>query len=75
MEPRTYEMLTKVFVVSTLAIITYLFMSDGLSVGETAIRMAMIIVLMLAVGWMEKGKRKSLEKETQRLRLEYKGWS
>ena len=74
MEPKVYEMLTKVLIVSTLVIMVCLFTLDGLSAGETTMRMAVIIGLILLVRWIEKGKRKSLEKENQRLRLELKGW-
>ena len=74
MEPRKYDALTKVIVVSTLAILTYLFILDGLSVWDTAIRMAIIVGLLLAVKWMEKGKRKFLEKENQKLLLAMKGY-
>ena len=75
MEPKKYEMLTKVVVVSTLAIMTYLFILDGLSVGEAAIRMAVIIGLMLLVRRIERKRSKFLEEENQRLRLEVKGWA
>ena len=74
MESRTYETLTKIVVVSTLAILTCLFILDGLSVWETMTRMAVIAGLVLAVRWMEKGKRIFLEKENKKLRLAMKGY-
>ena len=75
MESRTYEILTKGTIVLTLAIMTRSFILDGLSVWETAIRMTVFVGLILLVRKMERNKRKFLEEEIQKLRLELKGWA
>ena len=74
MESRTYEILTKGTIVLILAIMTCLFLLDGLNVWETAIRMAVFIGLILLVRRIERNKRKFLEEENRKLRIELKGW-
>ena len=70
-----YDRLTKGVIILTLVIMAYLFLRDGLGVLEMAIRMAVIIGLILLVRQIERNKRKFLEEEIRKLRLEIKGWA